>query len=187
MPWQQGCLSGDHCDFDEICDIYCGYILNKGTKQLEKCGGYFWSLARARLLAEAGRSSLYCLNNMREGQKRVPEILRCICTETKIEMLVVGENNSNMLQNLLKMMGKWFVTHFKGIGETLPPSCSVLCFAASIHDTYSQACRFPSQGAWWWVDAGCPACLSCPYTSAHCPNLVTACAEADLPISQWKQ
>lgn len=83
---------------------------------------------------------------MPEGEKRIPKILRCICMETKIDMLVVGEKNASILQNLVKMMVKRFVTQFKGAGETFPPPCSVSCFAASLYNTVSQNLQVPFPG-----------------------------------------
>lgn len=43
---------------------------------------------------------------MPEGEKRVPKILRCICMETKIDMLVVGEKNASILQKSSKNDGE---------------------------------------------------------------------------------
>jgi len=96
------------------CMIYIVAIfyIKERSKELEKYSEYFQRLGRAFLLSEIGKSSVYCscLKNMPEGQKRVPKILRCICTETKIDTLVVAKKNSSILQNLVKTKVKCFDT-----------------------------------------------------------------------------
>lgn len=124
------------------------FSIKEQSKELKNRGGYFQRLGRAFLLAEVRRSSVYCscLKNMPEGQKRIPKILRCIWMETKMDMLVVGEKNTSILQNLVKMMVKCFVTHFKGTAETFPPSSSVLCSAASLYNPFSRGLQVPFPG-----------------------------------------
>lgn len=187
-PWQQSSLSGAHCNFDEICDMCCGYVLSKGTKQRSWKMWWVFLEPGKSMSAGWGWKELSLLSHQyawrTEAYSRNPQVH---VYRNKIEMLVAGENNSNMLQHLVKMMGKWFATHHKGMGKhchLLALSCALqLQFTILIH----RACRFPFQGVWWWVAAGHPACPFCPYTSPDCPSLVMACAETDLPISQWKQ
>lgn len=111
-------------------------------------GRIWWVfLKRAFLLAEVGKSSVYrsCLKNMPKGQKRIPKILRCICTETKIDMLVVSKKNSSILQNLVKTRVKCLVTNFKGMREH-SPLLAVLCFAASLYNIFSEGLQVPFPG-----------------------------------------
>lgn len=160
--------------------------MKEQSKELEKYGGYFQRLGSAFLLSEVGKSSVYCscLKNMPEGQTCIPEILRCVCTETKIDTLVVCKKNSSILQNLVKMVVESFemLSENRGNIPTL-----VLC------PVLRSLTPSPFQlGPAGCLPGGCAGdrWLHGPQhvhpASPACPSLVMPCAEADSPVGQLR-
>lgn len=98
-------------------DICCGYIWNKEqSEELKEYGGCF--LETGKSVSAGGGWIELCLLFLSEKHAWRTESYSknpqkpFICTETKVDMLVVGKKNTSILQNLAKNDGEMLCDTF---------------------------------------------------------------------------
>lgn len=188
-PWRchdNRALSGAHRDFDKMYDIYCSYILNKGTKQ--RTGKIWWVFSETGKSVSAGwgwkelcllflsekhawRTEAYSKNPQTHLYRKKNRYIGSGWKDFQY-FAKSNKNDGEMLWDILRDQGKH-------------SQLCVLSCALQPHPTVlsPRTCRFPSQGRLWgWVAERTPSTFLLSPTLPGWPSLVMACAEADLPI-----